>query len=287
MAGLARASFVLSVLVVASCGVVLCNAASKKIVMPWMGLERTGEDISSDLAQIAANLDVVNHAAFECYNLGEDGTLVKNNLTVVNPTLEKWGIQTFPMVSTYMDAPPHRRNDTVEWARKLFANPTPFIEAAVRECLENGYAGINLDIEPDGSLVSDAYLYADFLNTFSDAMHKVGKLVTVDIAHWAPMLAYNVLNTSRLDKVFSMDGYIGSNDLWLQYFNAAVEAFGVDRLGMGLITVNPNTNKPFTVEDMQFRFDAIQQAGVREIDIWDAPIPDDWFPIIRNWLALP
>ena len=36
---------------------------SKKVVMPWMGLERTGERIIPDLAQIAQHLKVVSRGA--------------------------------------------------------------------------------------------------------------------------------------------------------------------------------------------------------------------------------
>jgi hypothetical protein len=36
---------------------------------------------------------------------------------------------------------------------------------------------------------------------------------------------------------------------------------------------------------MQQRFALIKQYGVRKLGVWDAPIPDDWFPLLKDWAA--
>jgi hypothetical protein len=75
----------LSILLLASLSLSLIELGeAKKNVMPWMGLERTGEDITADLKQISEHKDIINKVAFECYNLGADADLVLNNLTQVN-----------------------------------------------------------------------------------------------------------------------------------------------------------------------------------------------------------
>ena len=66
------------------------TAASPHFLMPWLCLERCGGNATS----IAANVKQVQDntgtlftaAAFELFNLGPNGALVKNNLTNVLPT---------------------------------------------------------------------------------------------------------------------------------------------------------------------------------------------------------
>jgi hypothetical protein len=86
----------------------------------------------------------------------------------------------------------------------------------------------------------------------------------------------------------TMDTYAGGNDAFAKYFDRAVSAFG-PRAGIGLMTVNPTTNQPFSLADMQFRFDYLTKAAatVRNIGIWDAPIPVNWLDLLTKWQQMP
>jgi len=48
--------------------------------------------------------------------------------------------------------------------------------------------------------------------------------------------------------------------------------------------LNPNTDKPFSQQEMQERFDLIASHKIVEIDIWRTGIPDDWWPFIENFV---
>lgn len=68
------------------------------------------------------------------------------------------------------------------------ADPQPFIDFFIGECLANNYGGINVDVEPTTNVddpnapptFDDAAQYAEFLDRFAVGMHAAGKTVTVD-----------------------------------------------------------------------------------------------------------
>jgi hypothetical protein len=268
---------------------VLGSALAAKSVMPWMGLERTGESIAADLQQLTSNADIFQHVSFECYNLGADSTLVKNNLTQVNDALRAAGIKTFPMVSTYNDTCHHECPDTILHIRQLLNAPQKFVASAIAEAEVHGYSGFNIDLEPTGSVDADGLLYPTFVAYCADEFAKHGLTLTIDIASWGALWNFTALSAVAKTRanliIYDMDGYAGADDTWQRLFNKAVAAFGPAPLGMGLITTNPNTGAPFTLADMQMRMDAIQQSGIQSIGIWDAPVPADWLPLLKEWLA--
>jgi hypothetical protein len=40
-----------------------------------------------------------------------------------------------------------------------------------------------------------------------------------------------------------------------------------------------------TDDELEVRFDLLEQLGVREIDIWVSKVPDTWLPYLRKFLA--
>jgi hypothetical protein len=42
-----------------------------------------------------------------------------------------------------------------------------------------------------------------------------------------------------------------------------------------------------TANELQVRFDLIEQLGIREIDIWVENVPETWLPYLRKFLASP
>ena len=88
------------------------------------------------------------------------------NLTDVNPTIQKMGLKTSPMIIS----------TDINNMRQVFANPQPLFDAVKQETLKNGYSGWNIDWEPSDPSISDAdgQNYAKFLDAFALFTDKLG-----------------------------------------------------------------------------------------------------------------
>jgi hypothetical protein len=98
-------------------GVSAMSSVGSHFIMPWICLERCGDnstDIAAQLHQFAVNGSVLNAASFEDYNLGANSQLIKNNLTQVALPLKKLGISTWAMVSSYPYPP-----EFLTWMRQV------------------------------------------------------------------------------------------------------------------------------------------------------------------------
>jgi len=270
----------------------LCNGWSQpsgardsqvRRVMPWMCLERCGKTgqglVEIDLKQITSHASVLAAVSFEMYNLGPNSTLVLNNLTQVCPTIKKAGLETYPMISSYPYPP-----QFIEWMRQVFANPQPFITQCLQQATMNGFTGFNIDWEPnEGATAEDAQLYANFLTTFANAMHKNKFKVTVDVAQWSPIWNFTLLGQTTVDRVMNMETYSGNDTQFIQELDYAIETIGLEKLGVGVQIVNPTTSELLTQSQVEFRFVESAKRGVQEIDIWRSPLPPYWWPVIGNF----
>ena len=63
-----------------------------------------------------------------------------------------------------------------------------------------------------------------------------------------------------------------------------VEAFGVNRVGVGLC--DTCSKSPLSESDMAARFEAIDQANIQEIDLWDWPVPAMWWSFINKFAGV-
>jgi len=256
---------------------------SKKKVMPWMCLERCGgnsSSIAANLQQIAKHRHLLTGVSFERYNLGNSSQLILNNFTSVGPTLQSLGLETYPMVSSWPYPP-----QFLQWMREVFNNPFPFIQAVVQELVANAFTGVNIDWEPTaGATPADAAAYADFLTTFSQSLHAVDKLLTVDVAGWNPLWDFKLLSASGADKLFDMSTYAANFTYFERALKRSTQEIAADKLGVGLMTTTDDTT-PYTEPALKLRFDLIKKYGtVQEIDIWDMPIPDVFWPHIQDFV---
>lgn len=92
-------------------------------VMPWMCLQRcneTIEEIEENLEQLQKTLGgCVTAVSFERYNLGANGTLVVNtDLYPVGWRLNKMGLETYPMISSWPYPPAF-----LDWMRYVEDSP--------------------------------------------------------------------------------------------------------------------------------------------------------------------
>lgn len=258
------------------------SALPTPLVMPWLCLERCGDDsanISAELAAIAAHPSIINWASFEDFNLAADSALVKNNLSQVAAPLRAAGVATIAMVSSY----PYPTNFLV-WMRQVFASPQPFIDACVAAAQKESLSGFNIDWEPPSDAVpaptpADALAYARFLDTLATALHAHGLLVTVDVATWSAVWNASAIGASAVDAVMTMGTYTDSWPEWQTQLAEALADIPLGKLVIGLETTRSD-GSPFSAAELKERFDALRGAGVRRVGIWRSPIPDLWWPYL-------
>lgn len=247
--------------------------------MPWMCLERCGDNsttIQQQLQQIKDHRPHFSGVSFEKYNLGANCTLIINNLTDVGKDLQKIGVETYPMISSYPYPP-----EFLDWMRQLFKTPDTFISTLIDQLNQNQYTGVNIDFEPtvDGT-AQDAADYIVFLNKLADRLHQNSKRLTVDIANWNPVWDWSGLGKSKVDTVMLMSTYTGTDSTFRTMFERGVREIGVAKLGVGL---ESDLKNPLTKDQLTFRFNLIQSANIQEIDIWRMGIPDIWWPFIEKF----
>jgi len=249
--------------------------ACKREVLPWMCLERCGDNsttIGWQLKSIHSNRNILSGVSFEMFNLGANSSLILNNLTRVHKEISSFGLQTFAMVSSWPYPP-----QFLDWMRQLFANPQPFITACLDAAHKYNLSGFDVDFEPTSpnATALDAQRFADFLGTFTSAMHAVGKQVHVDVGSWSAIWNFTLLGQCGVDRVTTMTTYTNDTAVWQKTFAYAVQQIPAYHLGIGLETLL------LTNDTLQYRFDSILKYNLTYVGIWDMPIPSWWWPHIE------
>jgi hypothetical protein len=246
----------------------MTSGAHGRVVMPWMCLERCNEDIPPDLQQIFEYRTTLTAVSFEDYDLGPNSTLVWNEFTSVNSQIQSYNLAALPMITTV----------DLNKIRQLCSNSHPFIEAAVSRAKTYNYSGYNIDFEPtDTATEQDAKNFAAFLGKFANAMHGINKTLSVCVASWNDFWDFSAIASSSIDKVMTMDTYAGDFSTFTSALQKAINQIGLKKLGVGLITTVTDNSQ------LTQRFNLIEQSGATEIDIWDTPIPDNWWPFLQKF----
>lgn len=254
-------------------------AATAGTVMPWMCLERCSEDVAADLGQLLQlGKSSVPAVSFEAWDLYDGPSLKWNGFTDVSPMLRSQGFGTWAMITSA----------NITKMRALFATPDRFIAEAITAGQTRGYVGFNIDFEPGpNTTAADAGPYAQFLQTFGEQLAKANLLLSVDVASWSPLWGnFSLLSkVSSVSRFITMDTYCGNFTTFERLFQKAVAAFGVEKVGIGLETVNPNTNVPFSDAEVQERFQMIIDGGIQFVGIWMTPLPANFIPWIQKFVA--
>ncbi|KAL0212339.1 hypothetical protein RCL1_005965 [Eukaryota sp. TZLM3-RCL] len=256
--------------------VLLVSLALSKTIMPWMCLERCKEDIPADLKQIASLDDLLTDVSFEEFDLDWGARLKHNGFTKVSHFIEAHKLGTQPMITTV----------NIAKLTELFASTASmdfFIEQIVEVAKKNNYTGINIDFEPSGQEafpLADGYV--EFVDRLAKALHKFNKVCSIDIARWSQFWNYKKLAATEVDFFCEMSTYAGAMSNFKTALYNAMEYFG-DRAVIGLISVNPNTGKLFTDQDMAERFALIREVGAKGIAIWQSPIPANFIPLLKEF----
>jgi len=161
------------------------------------------------------------------------------------------------------------------------------------------------DWEPTTSDVTpeDALAYAKFLDTLADAVHKVDAILTVDIAHWGAIWNFTALAGTSVDHFMTMGTYTDDSVAWKKYVNNAVSTFSREqlvvgkscvctaadshyiykgRMSAGLETTKASNGQPYSVKELQQRFDYLASLGVHSVGLWKAPVPATFWPLLHD-----
>ena len=256
--------------------VLVCiSEAKQRYACPWMCLERCGEDVQTDLAEILRlGPSVYNFVSIEAYDLNWGATIKDCGYSRVGPQLVKAGIKVMPMITTA----------NIEKLYQLWNDTDGFIKQAVEVARNNKdwITGFNVDFEPEGGkepTYNDAVQYANFLDKFAKALHAEGFLLTVDIAHWSNLWQDELLAKTDVDRFITMQTYTLNLDDFKYIVKYRLAHYGTAKFGVGLYT-----GAGFTAADIKARIDFVRDCDIDTIGIWQTPIPSDWNPYIKAFV---
>ena len=275
-------------------------ALSDKYVMPWLCLEicDAADEIQTQLEAISDHLNLLGGVSYEKYTLGPRCELVRNSSLTTISKDDLQGLDDWPMISSFPHPPAF-----ITWFRSVIyvkECSDLFIASALDEAKTNDYTGYNLDWEPvfsEGAghqlplTETDAQQYAKFIDEFATKLHQEGFKLGVDIASWSsgngspPIWDFSAIAQTAVDRAISMSTYTANDELFAENLDALVGAFGKERSGVGLMTVNATDESPLSTEELQYRFDLITKAGVTEIDLWRMPIPPNFWQVLENFVS--
>jgi len=78
----------------------------------------------------------------------------------------------------------------------------------------------------------------------------------------------------------TMSTYTSNFTTFKAKLEQATSLIPLSKLGIGL---EDDTNVKISEAELNMRVKMIQDFGVKEIDIWQAPIPDNWMPALRKF----
>jgi hypothetical protein len=256
------------------------------------------EEIQEQLETIHEKSHILSGVSFEKYTLGSHCELVTNHTLTPITKSDLGHLDSWPLISSYPHYP-----EFITWFRSVIFSEecaTAFIDQAVSEARSNGYTGYNLDWEPVWSeggghelplTERDAKQYARFIDKFAKRLHDEGFKLGVDVASWSsgngapPVWDYNAISSTAVDKVISMSTYTSNDDSFSTELTKLMDAFGTDRAGVGLMTVNASDNQPLSMQEIEYRFNLIKESGAQEVDVWAMPIPDTLWMFLERFVA--
>ena len=131
-------------------------------------------------------------------------------------------------------------------------------------------------------MILEAYLGTLPAPAVRDRAHRPSSVaVSMILSRW-DMRAYN---ESSVDSFCNMYTYSNWTSLFTRELMDDLNHFtgkNVDKIGLGL---DSQYRPTLTDEELQVRFDLIDQLGIRELDIWVEKVPDTWLPYLRKFLG--
>ena len=134
-------------------------------------------------AYLKQNSDAITAIAPTIWHLAHDGISLTADDAIMAQTAKLKKQSGVRVIPTVFDNESYNQGTLKPRLLKLFANPHKFINAIVNASVFYDFDGVNLDFEPRWKASpSDRAGLLNFVNELSDAMHKVGKVVSIDAA---------------------------------------------------------------------------------------------------------
>ena len=248
------------------------------------------------MEQLKANSDIVHAVSFGAFSVAAASGMSAPTLAgSVNATLQSelsaLGFETHALVGC----------GSTPTLRQLFANPEPFITAAVQATVASNVTGLNLDFEPydNQATNADGLAFAAFVDRLANSLHAAGKVLSVDYFTNNAFWSLAALNGTAVDRLISMDTYVQGNETFEVYMAVANAYAEGSRLGVGMCSQVSKAGTPFGpdpcgsevwTDEMlkeRFAFLATASAGglLSQINMWVLPLPDNWWAALRAFLG--
>ena len=230
------------------------------LVLPWMCLEYPcGRRTEDDIADVAANLDAVNHISYERYSMNW-GAWGMHDVGDPGPWAAQEGLGAWPMVTGGYN--PSSGSIDAMWSNRATIADNMIAEADAR-----GYMGYCIDVEGHDTTGSMSETFIDLVDYLADAIHAEGNQLMVCHATWSTIAPIDALATTSVDYVATMDPY---TSLWDIYIPADYAAIEPSRLIWGFTWDNVSE---ITQTEMWAWMDAAgYNAGVAGAAVWRTPL---------------
>lgn len=285
------------------------HITSARTVMAWVSTDPANWPTCRDFLTTGAGKGAVNAISIDnLYTFHPENGTLSRDLGGANIAAQQkiWAssFRLYPMIGY---------GGNVTGLHQLFAAPEAFIGMLVKDAVEFGWAGINIDFEPSTNMddsdprsnpsIDDAVGLAVLLDKLGAALHAVNKTVSVDTmsaqgACWSqwhhadgehgvdpkpcPWIRrfwdLDALSSVRnLDRLISMGTYTDNNTEYPLDLNLNQLYFPIERYGVGLCPLGCGHPQP-TERCVGQRLAAAVQYGATEIDLWSM-----WDSTAANW----
>ena len=151
--------------------------------MIWCGVSTNATAMDEYGAYLKQNSDAITAIAPTIWHLAHDSQSLTADDAIMAATAKLKKQSGVRVIPTVFDNESYNQGTLKPRLLKLFANPHKFINAIVNASVFYDFDGVNLDFEPRWKASpSDRAGLLNFVNELSDAMHKVGKVVSIDAA---------------------------------------------------------------------------------------------------------
>ena len=256
-------------------------------VMPWI-CQFCTSGVNKALAQLNATYHDYTMVSYEFFQLQSDQKITAyfngayntaGNPNNITPYVQKLGLGAVPMIISAS------AGDIYNFT----SNPSA-VSAAIQQmtnlALINNYTGYDIDWEPSSANTSTAAYYTSFLNQFSLHLDKFGKSLFVEVANWDPTFwNYTNLGNTNITSVNVMDysGLYSGSGSFLADLQQAVSEIPAGKLSVSLENLNPNNNVNFTALQMEQRFAALEQYGIKFLGLWVLPVTGSLISQIQDF----
>ncbi len=220
-------------------------------------------NVQQGLSELTAHSNNETAVSYEEFYLDSTGNLANYGQDPVISTAKELGLNAFPMIAEGSDT------DVINFVTNS-GEWTSFINQAITTAESNGYAGYNIDWEPQGASIPSSFAqdYANFLTTFSNDAHKNGLIITVDIAWYnSEWWNYQDLAKTTVNIFYDMD-YYGYFSTFLQSLENDLSYFPISTVGIILQGENPNTNSQFSLSEITERIHALESNKIIHYSFW-------------------